>query len=96
MSDKIVFRSIFAVKDLKADSLVAFFADVNVHSAIRGFSHMVTHGDGPMAEFPNDFALVHLGFVNVDGTGEFFDKPVQVACASDFSVRPVPVEKDKQ
>ena len=83
-SDKIVFRAIFAVKDLKADSLCMFFSDVNVHSAIRGFAHMLTGERSPMSEFPADFALVHLGHVYIDGTGVFFDRPVQVALASDY------------
>lgn len=75
---------LYAVKDLKADVLTFVFCENTPHSAIRSFGSTCRDPKGMFSQFPDDFALVHLGWVSKRGMLMPFDAPLQLATARDF------------
>lgn len=75
---------LYGVKDLKADVLTFVFCESTPHSAIRSFGSTCRDPKGMFAQFPDDFALMHLGWVSKRGRLMPFDVPLQLATARDF------------
>lgn len=86
----VVLCEVFGVKDLKADCLLSVVTDKNKVQGIRSFT-MAANGEGSLlAQFPDDFALVHLGTIHIDGSSYMFGVPVMLCCVKDV-LRPLPV-----
>lgn len=80
-----VLTALFALKDLKADVLTDVFCARTTSQALRQFE-MMTRADPEkslIAAFPDDWALIHLGYVRDNGLLEN-GHPVQLAVARDF------------
>lgn len=75
---------LYGVKDLKADVLTFVFCESTPHSAIRSFGISCRDPKGMFSQFPDDFALVHLGWVSKRGNLMSFDTPIQQCVARDF------------
>ena len=80
---------LFGVKDLKADVFTFVFCESTPHAAMRSFGMSCRDPKGMFSQFPDDFALVHLGWVSKGGKLMSFDNPIQQCTARDF-VGPAP------
>lgn len=81
---------LYGVKDLKADVISFVFCEITPHSAMRSFGATCRDPRGMFGQFPDDFALVHLGWVSKRGAVMGFTAPVQLAVARDFVGPAVP------
>lgn len=75
---------LYGVKDLKADVLTFVFCESTPHSAMRSFGATCRDPKGMFSQFPDDFALMHLGWVSKRGVMMGFDVPLQLATARDY------------
>ena len=75
---------LYGVKDLKADVITFVFCESTPHSAMRSFGMTCRDPKGMFSQFPDDFALVHLGWVSKRGALMPFDSPIQQCTARDF------------
>lgn len=100
MDNDVILCGIFGVKDLKADSITFVYTEKSPHAAMRSFG-LNARKDTVLAQFPDDFALIHLGWISQDGFVRGFEKPVQLCTARDYVNPPmvgqsVPAVDDKE
>lgn len=82
---------VYGIKDLKADVITFVFCEQTPHSALRSFGASCRDVKGMLAQYPDDFAVLHLGWVSKRGRLQPFDEPLQLATARDFVGPATPV-----